>query len=241
MATLIDLYVRGEGYIVYLLLESLLNDSRFPICLRYSDRPLPGDGDLNLFLIPEPDEREVAILNALPIQEKVLILSQNCKGLKNCIEISGDYVRGALAHLLREILKKEDLAEEVLNTETPRLEKEREEQLLEKLTFYIPLGVAKRGSILFGWKYYLSAKGVPFVAYRYPFEEEAFLKVLSNVGFTDKVFPLLLGRTPDNFLAKVKQKGFVPFEVLLEARNNLLSELDYILLAREIAKKVKRI
>ena len=237
----IDVYAHGEGYIVFLLLKDFISDRKLKYCFKYLDRPILGNGDLTVFLVPQISEQELTILTALPIKGNLLIFSQNCRGLKNCIEISGDYVKGALAHLLREILKKENLAEEVLNTEPPRLEKEWEEQLLEKLTFYIPLGVAKRGSILFGWKYYFSAKGVPFVAYRYPFEEEAFLKVLSNVGFTDKVFPLLLGRTPDNFLAKVKQKGFVPFEVLLEARNNLLSELAYILLAKEIARKVKRI
>lgn len=237
----INVYASGEGYLLYLLLRDYLIDSQRDACLRYTDRPLPAiNGDISLFLIPEPTEWEIQTLSVLPQKGKTFILSSNCGDIPNCTELKGEFLTEGLSLILDEIFGNPNLAEVVRDIK-PSKEDKIIDILKEKLPFYIPLAVAKRETILNGWKYYLGLKGFPFSGYLYPFEEEQIFEILSNVGFQDKIFLLLLGKTSETFVEKIKQKGFVPVEVLLNVKNNLESELSYILLAKEISRNIEKL
>ena len=89
----IGVYGRDEGYLVYLLLKNLSNDYSADLCLYFEDRPLfkPCRGE-KLFLIPHPTGEEREILNLALEQCGGLILSKDCRGLKNCVQIEGDYI-----------------------------------------------------------------------------------------------------------------------------------------------------
>ena len=236
----IDVYASGEGYLLYLLLRDYLTDIHSDICLRYIDRPLTAGGNISLFLIPQPSEWEIQTLSAVPRKGKTFILSANCGDIPECMELKGEYLIEGLALVLDEILNNPQLAEEI-RAINPQIDGELMKTLTEKLTFYIPLAVAKRDTILKGWKYYLGLKGFPLSGYLYPFEERQILSILSNVGFQDKMFPLLLGRTKADFVEEIKRRGFVPVEVLLKAKNNLESELNYILLAKSVAERLQKL
>ncbi len=236
----IDVYASGEGYLLYLLLRDYLIDSQSNVCLRYTDRPLPADGDISLFLIPSPTEWEIQILSAIPQKGKTFILSSNCGDIPNCTELKGEFLTEGFSLILDEILGNPHLAEVVKDIKPSKGDKVID-TLKEKLPFYIPLAVAKRDTILKGWEYYLGLKGFPLSGYLYPFEEKQILEILSNIGFQDKIFPLLLGRTTETFIEKIKQRGFVPIEVLIDAKNNLESELNYLLLAKEIAENLQKL
>ena len=226
---ILNIYASGEGYISLLLLKDFIRDFNLPLCVRFYDRLLP-DRKVDIVFLPEPSEGEREILKTF--EEKPLILSRDCRDLENCIGIKGDFVFESLRKISENHLK--DIARFFENYQPPEFENELLTGLREKLNFYIPLAVAKREAVLEAWRYYLGVKGHPFGGYLYPLEEKAFLNSLSNIAFTDKVFPLILGRVSDNLLNLVKKRGFVPFEVYLPSKNNIDSELNYILLASSI-------
>ena len=233
---IMNLYASGEGYISYLLIRDLVMDYNLPICVRFHDRILP-DREIDLALLPYPTEVEREALKTL--KKKPIILAKNCKGLENCKELGENFVLESLKRISKLYLK--EPAGLLENYTPPRFEETLLNALRGKLRFYIPFTVAKREAILEAWRHYLGIKGFPLSGYIYPFEAEAVLKVLSNIAFTDKVFPLILGKVSKVFLEGIKKKGFVPFEVILPSKNNLESELNYIFLAQEVAKGLKRI
>ena len=226
---ILNVYANGEGYISYLLLKDLIRDYNLPLCVKFQDRILP-DRRLDIALIPEPSEVEIEALKTL--KEKPLTISKNCNRLENCLQVEGNFLLETLKRFSENYLK--PLKEILDNYQPPKFEEELINNLRKKLRFYIPLAVAKREAILEAWRYYLGIKGFPFSGYLYPFEEKAFLNILSNIAFNDKIFPLILGKTSENFLERIKKKGFVPFEVVLSSKNNLESELNYIILAQSL-------
>ena len=236
----INVYATGEGYLVYLLLKDFLTDIKGDTCLRYTDRPLLSEGDINLFLVPNLSSTERELISNLPRKGEIVVISRNCDGMEGCFQVGETYLSEALALVFERVLNRPGLGEEIRNF-SPKRDKKLLNLLAEKLTFYLPIGVAKRGAIIQGWKFYLGLAGVPFAGYVYPFEERPVLNTLSNIGFSDKVFPLILGRTSQSFLSEVKKRGFVPFEVYLEGKNNLLSELSYILLAKELSESIQKL
>ena len=238
----IGVYGRDEGYLVYLLLKNLSNDYSADLCLYFEDRPLfkPCRGE-KLFLIPHPTGEEREILNLALEQCGGLILSKDCRGLKNCVQIEGDYILGALKRVVSQLLR-EHRVEKFLEGYGFSFEDENLLELLkEKLTFYIPLVVAKRDSVLFAWKYYLSQRGVPVIGLLHPLEAGLLEPLISNVAFSDKIFPLVLGNIDDKTLGVIKNYGFVPTKVAIPSKNNLESELNFVYLAQRVAKVLKKV
>ena len=232
----LNIYASGEGYIAYLLLKDLIKDYNLPLCVKFYDRFLP-DRRLDIAIIPELSEVEIEVLKTF--KERPFIISKNCKGVENCLQVGGNFLLETLKSLSENYLK--PLKGIVENYQPSEFKGELIANLRNKLRFYIPLAIAKRKTILEAWRYFLGMKGFPFSGYLYPFEEENFLNILSNISFNEKVFPLLLGKTSKNFLEGIKQKGFVPFEVILNSKNNLDSELNYILLAEVVSKGLEKI
>jgi hypothetical protein len=238
----IGVYARDEGYLVYLLLKNLSNDYSADVFFYFEDRPLfkPCRGK-KLFLIPQPTDEEREILNLALGECGGLLLSKECRGLKNCVPIDGDYIIESLKRSVSQFLKDARLEEFIKNYTFSFEDKNLLELLEEKLALYIPLVVAKRDSVLFAWKYYLAQRGVPVTGLLYPLEEKLLEPLLSNVAFTDKIFPLVLGNIDNKPLEVIKNYGFVPVEVSIPSRNNLESELNFIYLAQRVAKILKKV
>lgn len=237
----IGVYGRDEGYLLYLLLGNITTDYSNDVCFRFEDRlVLKSQNGKRLFFIPHPTDEEREILKLILENSKGLIFTKDCTGLKNCVQIEGDYLIETLKRVSKEVLTIPQI-ERFLKDYTFRFEEVNLINLLrEKLLFYIPLVVAKRRSILFAWKYYLSQKGVPTVEFLYPSEAKLVEPILSNIGFSDKLFPLILGNTDDKLLDIIKNYGFAPTEVFIPSKNNIESELNFIYLAKEVAKKLEK-
>ncbi|RTZ58723.1 MAG: hypothetical protein DSZ31_05240 [Gammaproteobacteria bacterium] len=237
----IGVYGRDEGYLVYLLLRNIATDYSSDVCFRFEDRLIfKSQKGRKVFFIPQPTDDEREILKLILESSEGLIFTKYCTGLKNCIQIDGDYLLETLKRASREFLAIPQM-DGFLKGYTFRFEDENLINLLrEKLKFYIPLVVAKRHSILFAWKYYLSQEGVPAVGFLYPSEVRLLEPILSNIGFSDKLFPLILGNTDNKLLEVIKNYGFVPTEVLIPSKNNIESELNFIYLAKEVAKNIEK-
>ncbi len=241
MERVVNVYTEGEGYIVYLLLKGLVSDHLYEVCLRYKDRPLFPEKGLNFAIVPKLGKFERDIFRLLG--DRVWVISSDCGDLKNCTPVDGEFVISALREVISAVLGEE--AKELVHflenySFDPSEVKVDEETLLEKLSFYLPLAVGKRESVVQAWKYYLELAGVPTTAFMYPRDRELIERVVHNATFQDKVFPLLLGRLPEGLVESIKRVGFVPYRVEIEGKSSLDSELKLILTAKELAKKVKR-
>ncbi|NPB05044.1 MAG: hypothetical protein GXO08_01525 [Aquificae bacterium] len=242
MGKIVNFYAEGEGFVVYLLLQGLVGDGLVDLCLRYKDKPVfPPDGT-NVAVMPRVSAELAEIFRLLG--PAVRVFAADCGGLENCTPLKGEFLTEALKEVLRAVVPSSERVGEIITflenyRFDPSAVKAREEVLLEKLAFYAPLLVGKRQSVVFGWKYYLGLRGVPAVAFVFPRDRDALEAVLHNPAFSDKVFPLLLGRFPDEFLQRIKDAGFVPLRVEVESKNNLDSELKFLLYARRLAQRVK--
>ena len=234
MFEVLNIHAEGEGYIVYLLLKSLVADGNLNLCLRFLDRPIfPKEGK-NIALLPKLEENLKPIYLNL---EKVQILSKDCKDLKNCQTVEGDFILSTLRVVLKEL--EPSLVERLEKFQFEA--KEINQTLLEKLSFYIPLLVGKRESVAYAWKYYLGLKGVPSVSFLYPRDFDLLKEVVFNPAFGDKIFPLLLGRVSKEVENLLKEEGLVPYRVEVEGKDNLDSELKLIVLAKSVAKNLKKL
>ncbi len=234
MVRILNIYPEGEGYIVYLLLKSITADNTLNVCIRYIDRPIfPNEGK-NIALIPQVVEN---ISSLLRLAENIQIFSENCSGLKNCKTIQGDYILSTLKELLKDFDPK--LVESVENFQFKV--KTFRKELLEKFSFYIPLLIGKRESVVYSWKYYLGLRGIPSVSLLYPRDLDLLKEVIFNPAFGDKLFPLLLGRLPNEVNELLKSEGFVPYQLEIEGKNNLDSELQLIFLAKEVSSKIRKL
>jgi len=237
MAQIWNIHAEGEGYITYLLLKSLVTDFNLELCLRYTDRPIFPKEGRNIALIPKLEGNLKEIYSHL---ENVEIYSSNCQGLKNCFPIEGEYILETLKELLKPLATNlvrflDEFKKEPLNIET------QEETLLEKLSFYIPLLIARRESVSYAWKYYLGLKGVPAVSLIYPRDFALLREIIFNPSFGEKIFPLVLGGIFEEVENLLKLEGFVPYTVEVSGKNNLDSELKLIFYAKSIANKLQKL
>ena len=228
------IFSTGEGRIVEKLLVELFSDNTLKGCPKILDRPLVIKGKKLVVFSQNPDPTLRELLKTISQMGEVEIYSSNCGDLENCYSVEGFYPLKALERFLENI--GETQLAEALKNFTPS--GDANETLSERLSFYIPLVVAKRKSVAFAWKYYLTLKGIPAVTFTYPSEGENVLEILSNVGFRDKVFPLLLGKFEDKFLEEVKNRGFVPYEVTPKTDKKLLMELELIYTAKEVSERI---
>ncbi len=236
-----NVYAEGEGYITFLLLKSLAGDGTLPHCFKYVDRLIFLPAEINLLLIPEINQSEEDILKNHPHRDKLTVISKNCKGLENCLETPAElpYFYGALLKVA-EVLKEDKLTG--LLKETELVEPEEDEhfqKLLEKLLFYIPVLIGKRESVIYAWKYFLGKEKHPAITHIYPRDGEVIPRIFSNILFTDKIIPVPLGVLPGGIIEEIKLKGFVPYGVKVEGKNNLDSELKLINYGRKLAKKLR--
>jgi hypothetical protein len=227
----------GEGKIVEKLLSELSGDGTLKSCIKTLDRPLiPSDTKLTAF-VPKLDNPLKEFIKNLEQLTEVEIYSEDCDDFKNCNQIEGFYPLEALKKFFKK--NHEILLAEKLENFQPKIEGEEFPEILkEKLSFYIPLTVAKRESISYAWKYYLSLQGIPCVEFLYPAEKDNFLNNLSNTAFRDKVFPLLVGTFEKTFLSKIKERGFVPYKVKPKTNQKLLEELELIYTAKVVSEQV---
>ncbi|NPA14369.1 MAG: hypothetical protein GXN97_04210 [Aquificae bacterium] len=235
----IGIYAQGEGYITALLFYNQYVDGSIDFPTFVVDRIFPSVGKFDRFiLLLENIETSTAeALNNLPqpLKERLLVFSKNCQGLEFCHKVE-DLIFQPL-EFIAEKLSLENLKKN-LKTTKEEFPLELVQQLAKKVSFYIPVVVGKRNSYLYAWKYYLSKAGVGSITYLYPRDRGLISNIFSNVAFSDKIFPLILGQL--DLVKDLKRKGFVPQQVVLEGKNNLDTELKYILLAREVAKNIVR-
>ena len=228
----LKIYATGDGYPVYLILEETVKAYDLPLCVE-----LKGElsHEVDIALIPHPKVEEKELLSSLG--GNVRVISADCGSLPNCEEVKGDYVIGALKGIFEKYAP--PLVEKLRSYKPPEWNSEMLSRLGKKLRFYIPLGVSDSKAVLELWRYYLGQKGFPFSGYLFPFEERGALNILTNVGFSDKVFPLILGKVSEDFLHEVERRGFVPFAVESEVEDYLERILDYLILVREVVKGLK--
>ena len=238
---IVNVYAEGEGYITFLLLKSLVGDGTVKVCFKFVDRLMFIPEELNLLIIPEIQPSEAEILKNHPHAGKLTVISRNCSGLENCIQTKGEkpFFFEAL-ETVAAILKEEKL--NTLLKEVELTEPEEDEnfnKLVEKLKFYIPVLIGKRDSVIYGWKHFLGTAKVPTITHIYPRDGEVITKLFSNVLFMDKIIPVPLGVLPESLLEEIKMKGFVPYGVHVNGKNNLDSEVKLINYGRKLAEKLK--
>jgi len=237
----LNVYAKGEGYITFLLLKSLAADGLLKACVRAVDKLIFTLADLNLLIVPDIDDSERIVLENHPHKERLVIISKNCGGLENCVEpaAKGPFFYSALLEVAK-VLNDYGLEKLVRSTslETP-IDAEKIKPLAEKVSFYFPVLIGKRDSVLYGWKYFLGKVKIPSVTHGFPRDSEILPKVFSNYLFTDKMVPIFLGMFPAEVIERIKEKGFVPYQVKIEGENNLDSELKLIEYGRKVAQAVR--
>jgi len=230
----LKIYATEEGFIVYRILEEIAEIYELPLCVKPERKLSP---EVDLILVPHLKGEERAFLSSAG--ERVKVVTTDCGKLPKCKGVKGDYVIEALKGILEDYAP--HLVDKLKRYRSPRWDGEMLSRLGKKLRFYLPLGVSDSGAVLDLWRYYLGRKGFPFSGYLSPFEEEAVLNTLTNTAFSDKVFPLILGKVSEGFPEGVKLRGFVPFVVKSQSEEFLHRVLDHLFLVREVVKELKRI
>lgn len=229
----------GEGKIVEKLIRELNGEGTVKGCFKYLDRPIAVGGKKLTVFVPQVDHELRELLKTLESLTVIEIYTTDCDGLKNCFQIEGFYPLETLKGFLRNS-EEHHLVQKIEEFSSKEIENENLQPLAEKLGYYIPLIVSKRESVSFAWKYYLSSKGIPAESFVYPSDWKGLLEILSNIGFRDKVFPLLLGNFESKFLSEIKKRGFVPYRVIPQYKQKILSELELIYIAKKVSEAVVR-
>jgi len=238
---IVNVFTLGEGYITFLLLRSLSIDGVIEGCFQYFDKPIFPPDTVNLVVLKNLDDTLLEIFKHHPHRDKLVVISENCKGLENCIETQKGvpFFYAALLEIAR-VLGEEKLYQLVKDSRLTHPEINEEfEFLIEKLLFYIPVLIGKRESIIYAWKYFLGKVNQGAITYIYPRDGEIIESIFNNILFADKIVAIPLGILPKDLIERIKLKGFVPYGVQIEGKNNLDSELQLINYGRVVAEKLK--